>query len=101
MDWINEVLKFGASQLFTVEDVEGNEKGIRLAICGGCENFDSKKGQCTICSCFMEVKAGTKIHRNISKLRFEVTHCPQGKWMDMEIANQYRKIDGKELIIIE
>jgi len=101
MNWINEVLKFGASQVFTVEDVEDSEKNIRLAICEGCKNFDPAGRKCLVCGCFMDVKAGTKIHRNVAKLRYEVTHCPDGKWMDVDLANSYRQIDNKDLIIIE
>jgi len=99
MNWVNEVLKFGASQVFQVEEVEEEEKSIRLAICESCEHFQDQSRQCGICKCFMDVKTGTKIHRNVLKMRYEVTHCPVGKWMDLDVANQYRAIDGKEAII--
>lgn len=98
MDWINEVLKFGATQIFQVEKVEQTEKSLRLSICGHCDQFDADKRKCRVCGCFMDVKAETKVHKNLAKLRFEVTHCPLGRWMDREVANQYRVIDGKELL---
>ncbi len=33
--------------------------------------------------------------------RSEVTHCPEGRWGDIEIANHYRKLDGLELLPIQ
>lgn len=66
--------------------------------------------KCIACGCFVELKAGMDKNRNPKALfRIEKTHCPRGKWPyideegnyhdnDIEIANYYRKIDGKKLL---
>lgn len=46
----------------------------------------------------MDIKTKLEVYRNAKKLRNEITHCPLGKWGDKQIANIYRKIDGKELL---
>jgi hypothetical protein len=95
---IKDVLKFGAKKVFPVENVEETTKILRYGICKICDKYNAEDDKCTVCGCFMEIKTGTKIHRNPLKLRTEVTHCPLGKWADKEIANHYRRIDNKPLI---
>jgi len=96
--WIDEVLKFGAQKIFQEETVSAVEAKIRMGICETCDQFNKERKICMICKCFMEVKTTMKIHKNIPKMRSEVTHCPLGKWMDKDIANQYRTIDQLELL---
>lgn len=45
----------------TVED--------RLKICSTCEKFDALEKRCTVCGCFMMIKAN-----------LEASNCPDGKW---------------------
>ena len=95
MKWYNELLKRGAKIAFEVKTIEKQEADRRLAICKACEKYNTAEDQCTICGCFMEIKTGMKVHRNISKTRNEITHCPEGRWgeEDKEIANKYRELD--------
>ena len=41
----------------------------RLEICSVCEKYDSEPKRCTVCGCFMLVKAN-----------IETSECPDGKW---------------------
>ena len=100
MGVITEIQKALATELLAVEKHNSEElTQTRLAICGGCPNFDSEKKKCKACGCFMEVKATLLKHRNPKAFgRIELTHCPEGKWSDKETANAYRKLDKKELL---
>lgn len=80
----------------------------RELICRGCKKYDGDK--CGVCGCFVELKAPMDKNKNPKAFfRVEKTHCPLGKWpyldedgnrheSDIEIANYYRTIDGKQLI---
>lgn len=97
MNFIQEVLKYGAEKAFAKEYVDSEVAKARYSICQkACTLYDSENDKCMMCGCFMEVKTKCKIHYNAKKLRTEVTHCPGGKWgeEDKEIANHYREIDG-------
>ncbi len=41
----------------------------RLKICSHCEKYNSEAKRCTVCGCFMLVKAN-----------IETSECPEGKW---------------------
>ena len=41
----------------------------RLEICSICEKFNAEAKRCTVCGCFMMVKAN-----------IEASTCPDGKW---------------------
>lgn len=98
------LLKIGDNVL-NIKNVSDEEYKRRLNICqtSDCLNAD---GTCSICGCLMESKAKGKIHRNIEKLRNEITHCPKAKWgeskeeyeAELEIVNYYRIRDKKELL---
>ena len=76
----------------------------RLAICYTCEF--RKQDKCTVCGCFIELKANMDMNRNPKKgFRVEKTHCPKGKWpfidekgtrhqIDFEVAEYYRQLDA-------
>lgn len=53
----------------------------RYTICKSCLEFDSKKGECSICGCNINTK---KVFLN--KLAWADQECPLGKW---------QKIPGK------
>ena len=68
----------------------------RMEVCLACEHRDDKANKCGVCGCFLDLKTTCATNWNAKKLRNEVTHCPLGKWDDLEIANQYRVLDGLE-----
>ena len=70
----------------------------RMGICLGCDRRDEKANKCVECGCFLDLKTDSRINWNPKKMRNEFTHCPLGKWDDLETANEYRRIDGKELL---
>lgn len=41
----------------------------RLEICANCDKFNAEEKRCTLCGCFMMVKAN-----------LEVANCPDNKW---------------------
>ncbi|MCA9366771.1 hypothetical protein KC887_00700 [Candidatus Kaiserbacteria bacterium] len=71
----------------------------RMNTCKACPNFNKETLQCGVCGCYMDVKTTLLRNRNPYAMgRVEVTHCPEGRWGDAEIANYYRALDGKEPI---
>jgi len=68
----------------------------RMNICRGCEHFRPEHQNCAVCGCFMDVKTTLLTNRNLGENRVEITHCPNGFWADIHIANMYRTLDGKE-----
>lgn len=61
----------------------------RINTCMGCEKISENKETCTMCNCYVEVKAESLTNR-VKKLReIQVTHCPLGKWGDEDIAREY------------
>ena len=90
MKWYEKLLELAAKELLVVEKVDDLTKKTRLDICKTCPNYDPGKAKCLICGCFLEAKAGMKVHINPKTLKEEITHCPEGKWFDKEIAEHYR-----------
>ena len=88
MRLLDRLFKFGA-QALPVEKVDATTKAIRWAICKGCEKYDPGRDKCQVCGCYMEIKSGALTHFNPETLEVEITHCPLGKWGDMEIAKHY------------
>jgi len=94
MELLDKILKMAANKLLVEEYVKKEVAEWRYGVCEGCNVFDPTAKRCKACRCFMEVKTKSKINFNPVKMRFEITHCPMGKWNDLEITNEYRKIDG-------
>ena len=96
----NKILSTVADKVLTVEKMK-NPLFVqaRMNTCRGCPKFDKENISCTVCGCFMNIKTTLKYNINPKKLgRREKTHCPLGKWDDLDEANKYRKLDGKELL---
>lgn len=96
---VHELLKFGAKAVLQDEKVLPEIAAQRMDICRGCANYNAESIKCNSCGCYLEVKTECKTNYNPKKLRHEVTHCPMGFWNDIEVANEYRKLDGQPLII--
>ena len=94
MGLLDDILKLAAENVLVVEHVDDEEAARRMEICVGCDRFDAGSVRCKVCKCYLDVKTRTKINNNPKKFRQEITHCPKGKWGDLETANEYRKIDG-------
>lgn len=99
-DLKNEALKTLARiALATGQDAPNELQALRLEVCRACPMLDAENMCCRSCGCYVEVKATMMQNYNPKKAgRKEETHCPQGRWGDVEIANRYRKIDGLPLI---
>lgn len=95
---MNRLIKLGIEMALKVEPLEDKElEDWRMDQCRGCDRYDAENDKCKECGCFMEIKTGLKYNHNPKKWgRVEVTHCPLGRWNDLEIANSYRKVDGLE-----
>ncbi|NOT38073.1 MAG: hypothetical protein HOP11_11925 [Saprospiraceae bacterium] len=96
----NKVLSNVAGLVLTVENLNDPElEAKRKATCEGCPMMDQENRRCKICTCYIDAKVGIKVNHNPLKLmRSEITHCPLGKWDDVDVANHYRKIDNKTLL---
>lgn len=95
-----EVVKAGAKAALAVEE-HGDQAltDARMETCRGCPRFEAESQQCGVCGCYMDIKTKLLRNRNPHAMgRIEVTHCPEGRWGDLKIANHYRAIDGLGLI---
>jgi hypothetical protein len=93
---LDDILKFGAKTVLAMEFVSDAEASRRMAICQSCDNFDPVHIKCKQCGCFLEVKVACKTNRSPARPNGELTHCPNGFWGDIDIANHYRALDGLE-----
>lgn len=79
-------------------------KAFRKGTCSGC-NYNVDK-TCIVCKCILSVKIESYTNRTLNSLGLplgpiEKTHCPKGKWNDLDTANYYRAKKGKTLIAPE
>jgi len=98
MNLFLEALKLAAKNVLVNEVVDEETAAERFKACVGCDKRILSTNQCVICNCFLDIKCGAKTNFNMLRARNEITHCPLGKWGDVEIANIYREIDGKQLL---
>lgn len=95
----HSALQRAAGAAFEVETMEDTTiVDFRYDTCKACIHFDPNAKKCTICGCYMEIKTTMKKNVNIRHMEVEFTHCPKGKWGDLEIANHYRAARGQQLI---
>mgnify|MGYP007049899903 CR=1 FL=1 len=108
MGLVRSVKSFLGKNLITKEKLNDPELSkARLDICSTCPF--NKNGECRLCGCVIEIKVDSKVNINVNHLHFEETHCPKGSWPirltggeiggnDLEIANHYREMNGKNKI---
>lgn len=94
----NKILELAAKTFLQVGQVTPEVQQVRMNICLACPKRDEVSNRCKVCKCFLAIKTDTKENLNPEKMRYEVTHCPLGKWNDLRTANHYRKIDGLPLL---
>ena len=76
----------------------------RRGRCHDCPSglYDKKNDECTGCDCIVEEKIKSITHKTL-KMGLPIGpiikgHCPNGHWLDKEVANHYRAEKGLELI---
>lgn len=87
-----------AEKLIVKEYVDDTTAKERRAVCADCPHRDTEEDKCLKCGCFLELKTRSRVNWRVSRNRNEITHCPLGKWGDVETANFYRGLDGLEPI---
>lgn len=96
---IRKALEIAVHGIIIKEEVEKEVAEWRFSICKKCpEGFNAEDRKCNICGCLLPEKCQSKTNRSIHRPNGEVTHCPLGKWNDLEIANHYRAEDGLDLL---
>lgn len=95
---VDELLKLAAKKVLAQEPVDDLEASRRMAICNACPSLIIEGLRCGECGCYLEIKTRCKTNRSFARPNGEITHCPLGKWGDIEIANYYRAQEGKELL---
>lgn len=100
MGLLDRLLHLAAETVLVKKKVSPEIAQERYAICLTCPYRDKEADKCTVCGCFLDLKTGAEVNWNALKSRNEETHCPLGKWNDLDIANAYRKIDGKQEITV-
>ena len=98
MTFVEKIEHLLAQNLIVKEQVSEQVAAERMRVCEGCDRRDKKANKCLECGCFLDLKTSAATNWNAKKLRNEITHCPLGKWGDLETANEYRRRDGKEQI---
>lgn len=93
-----EIQHYLAKTIIVKEQVDEETADWRFDICLKCDKRDPEENKCTVCGCFLDLKTSSRVNWRPSKNRNEITHCPLGRWNDLEIANEYSRIDGKELL---
>lgn len=87
----NKFLKNLVYNLLVEEDLNDEEiLAMRKDACKRCAFNDGLS--CTRCGCILEIKQPAKTNLNIHSGRMEVTHCPEGKWNDENLAVYYKSI---------
>lgn len=94
----DEIKHYLASKIIVKEQVDDETRDWRFGVCLKCEHRDPEENKCTICTCFLDLKTKSRVNWRPSKNRNEITHCPDGRWNDKEIANEYRALDGLKLL---
>lgn len=94
MNIVDEILKVAASKMLVESLVSEEVAKFRMDTCLACPQLSLSDYRCKVCKCYVEVKTTAEVNYNPKKLRNEITHCPRGRWGDLETANEYRKIDG-------
>ena len=94
MSIVDEIAKLAASLILVEEEVSPELAALRLEVCQNCDRLDRVSMRCKVCKCYVEVKTTSRVNNNPKRLRQEITHCPLGLWNDLEVCNEYRKIDG-------
>ncbi len=93
MNILDEIGKLAASAILVKEEVGPDVAAWRMEICKGCDMLEKRGLKCGVCGCYLEVKVFSNV--NLDKRgRSEITHCPLGRWDDLEVANHYRQING-------
>lgn len=90
MSVIDDIKHTLADALIVGQKVGDEVAAWRMAICRVCEH--RRDNVCGVCGCFLDLKTKSATNFNPSKMRYEITHCPLGKWDDEEVANHYRSL---------
>lgn len=98
MNIFEEALRLAAKTVLVTGEVAGDEAAKRFSACLECDKRNAAQNKCEVCGCFLDVKTKAKSNWNARRLRNEITHCPLGKWEDLNTANMYRQMDGKEFL---
>lgn len=98
MSIVDEILKLAADKLIVESHVSEEIAKFRMDVCLACPFLSHSDYRCKVCRCYVEVKTTSERNYNPKRRRNEITHCPKGRWNDIETANEYRKIDGLEPI---
>lgn len=70
---------------------------------GECMNCEKRAlEECSVCGCEIETKVRSLTNRTMKNGLpigpIQKSHCPLGRWGDLETANYYRSLRGEELL---
>jgi len=94
MNLFQKALHLAAKKIIVKEQVTPEVASERYNVCMTCDKRDESLEKCRVCGCFLDLKTSSAVNWNAMKGRNEITHCPLGKWGDVDTANMYRQMDG-------
>lgn len=77
---IRKTIKKELGKTLVVEKTTKEIKAKRLSKCYEPCDMLSKHGECMMCGCFVDTKAGCKTYMNPKTLKVEIPYCPLFKW---------------------
>lgn len=89
-DIITRAKRLIAEQLIVESKVSDEVARWRMSICLNCEHRNEADNTCKLCGCFLDLKAKSEVNYSLKRLRSEITHCPDGRWNDKEVAEFYK-----------
>ncbi len=98
MGVVKKLVQTIAKIVLSVREHEDKDlKDYRLSVCRKCDKYDQENDKCTVCGCWMDIKTGLATNKDPELMgEVVITHCPLGRWGDLELANIYREIKGQE-----
>lgn len=96
MSWFEKAKLLAAQTVFVLEQVAQETADARWKTCWQCDRMDREARKCRECGCLLQAKIWAKTSRSPARMMGEITHCPLGRWDDKDIANHYRREDGRE-----
>jgi hypothetical protein len=90
-DIIAKAKRLIAERLIVESKVDDETARWRMSICMSCEHRNVLDNTCKLCGCFLDLKTRAEVNYSLKRMRSEITHCPDGRWNDQQLATFYKE----------